>query len=124
MLSFAWTAATSFSTVALRFSVFLGCLIALLGIEEAVRAIIEAVRGHVVPGWTSLMVVVCVIGSALLICLGIAGEYIGRIYEQSKARPLYLISQTLNGSRAGIGSDQSWARTSTRETSIGTRSSQ
>lgn len=99
MLSFAWTAATSFSTVALRLSLFLGCMVGLLGVEEAIRAIVEAVRGNVVPGWTSLMVVICVIGSALLICLGIVGEYIGRIYEQSKNRPLYLVSQVLEGTR-------------------------
>lgn len=96
MLAFAWTAATSFSTLPLQISLILGLLVGLLGIEEAIRAVIEAARGHVVPGWTSLMVVTSIIGSAVLISLGIIGQYIGRIYEESKNRPLYVVAQTMN----------------------------
>jgi len=97
MLVFAWTAATSFSSLPLQASLVLGGLVGLFGIEEGIRALLAVMWGwYVVPGWTSLMVVTSFIGSALLICVGILGQYIGQIYEQSKDRPLYLVSRTLN----------------------------
>jgi glycosyltransferase involved in cell wall biosynthesis len=97
MLALSWTAATSFSTVPLRFSIVLGMLLGLVGIEEACRAILASLLGwYVVPGWTSLMVVTSIVGSGLLISVGILGQYVGRIYEQSKERPLYLVSRTFN----------------------------
>jgi dolichol-phosphate mannosyltransferase len=97
MLSFAWTAATSFSTVPLQASIVLGIITGLFAAEEACRAILASVLGwYAVPGWTSLMIVTTVIGSALLISVGIVGQYVGRIYEQSKSRPLYLVATTVN----------------------------
>jgi dolichol-phosphate mannosyltransferase len=97
MLAFAWTAATSFSTLPLKASLWLGVVVGLVGIEEAVRAVLASVFGwYTVPGWTSLMVLTSVIGSSLLISIGIVGQYVGRIYEQSKDRPLYLVSKTFN----------------------------
>ena len=97
MLGLAWTAATSFSTVPLHISIFLGLIIGIMGIEEGVRAILATLLGwYTVPGWTSLMVVTSFIGSALLISVGILGQYVGKIYEQSKERPLYLVSRTFN----------------------------
>lgn len=97
MLAFAWTAATSFSTLPLQASLLLGAVVGLFGIEEAIRALLAVALGwYAVPGWTSLVVLTSAIGSALLICVGILGQYIGRIYEQSKDRPLYLVSRTFN----------------------------
>ena len=97
MLAFAWTAMTSFSTLPLKFSLICGLIIGLLGLEEGMRAILALLfNWYTVPGWTSLMVVTSVIGSTLLISLGILGEYVGKIYEQSKNRPLYLVSRTFN----------------------------
>jgi dolichol-phosphate mannosyltransferase len=96
MLSFAWTAATSFSTLPLRISLYLGMLVGLFAVEEAVRAAIASARGDTVPGWTSLMVVTSIIGSALLFSIGIVGQYLGKLYEQSKDRPLYFVAQTFN----------------------------
>ena len=102
MLFFAWTAATSFSALPLQVSLLLGILVGLLGIEEGIRALLAVTLGwYTVPGWTSLMVITCAIGSALLISVGILGQYIGRIYEQSKERPLYLVARTYNISQAG-----------------------
>jgi len=51
---------------------------------------------YTVPGWTSLMVVNSLIGSALLVFFGVLGQYIGRIYEQSKGRPLYIVARAVN----------------------------
>jgi glycosyltransferase involved in cell wall biosynthesis len=97
MLALAWTAATSFSTVPLRGSIILGLITGILGIEEGIRAILASLLGwYTVPGWTSLMVVTSIVGSSLLICVGILGQYVGKIYEQSKDRPLYLVSRTFN----------------------------
>lgn len=96
MVGFAWTAATSFSTVPLQISFALGLVLGALGVEEAIRAIVEAARGHVVPGWTSLMVITSIIGGAVLVSLGIIGQYIGKIYQEAKDRPLYVVTRTMN----------------------------
>ena len=69
---------------------------AFVAIEEALRALIEHFAGMTVPGWTSLMVVVCLNNAVLLGALGIIGEYVGRSYEEGKARPLYVIADTWN----------------------------
>jgi glycosyltransferase involved in cell wall biosynthesis len=95
MLLFAWTAAVSFSTTPLNLSFVLGGLVGTFGIEEACRAVLAHLMAwYVIPGWTSLMVVTSLIGSCLLISLGILGQYVARIYEQAKDRPLYLVSRT------------------------------
>jgi polyisoprenyl-phosphate glycosyltransferase len=97
MLTFAWTAATSFSTVPLRVSTILGIVIGLLAIEEGVRATLAHVFGwYTVSGWSSLMVVTAAVGSAMLISIGVVGEYIAKLYEQSKGRPLYLVARTFH----------------------------
>ena len=95
MLAFAWTAATSFSTLPLRFSVILGALAGVFGIEEGIRALLARFLGwYTIPGWTSLTVLVSLIGSALLMSIGVLGEYIAKLYEQSKGRPLYIVART------------------------------
>jgi dolichol-phosphate mannosyltransferase len=97
MLSFAWTAATSFSILPLRISTFMGLVVTIFGLAEAVRAILAHVfHWYTVTGWTSLLVTICVIGGTLLISIGVLGEYVGKLYEQSKDRPLYLVARTLN----------------------------
>ncbi len=97
MLRFAWTAAISFSPLPLRVSFWLGVLLALVGITQAVDAVVRTALGlYTVPGWTSLMVVVCLIGSAILISIGVLGEYVGRIFEESKGRPLYIVAESVN----------------------------
>jgi dolichol-phosphate mannosyltransferase len=97
MLAFAWTAATSFSILPLRVIMTFGLLVTLFGAEEAVRAILAHVfHWYTVRGWTELIVVVSVIGGTMLVSIGILGEYIGKLYEQAKERPLYLVARTVN----------------------------
>jgi polyisoprenyl-phosphate glycosyltransferase len=97
MLSFAWTAATSFSTLPLRFSTLLGLVVTAFGMVEAVRAVLAHIfNWYTVTGWTSLIVTICVIGGSLLVSIGVLGEYVGKLYEQSKGRPLYLVAKTVN----------------------------
>ena len=68
----------------------------LIAIVEAMRALIAHFEHKTVPGWTSLMVVICLNNAALMIAVGILGEYVGRIYEESKARPLYVVAESWN----------------------------
>lgn len=98
MLLLAWTAAVSFSTTPLNVSFVLSAIVGAFGVEEACRALLAHWMGwYVIPGWTSLMVVTSLIGSCLLLSLGILGQYIARIYEQAKDRPLYLVSRIYGG---------------------------
>ena len=97
MLAFAWIAASSFSTLPLRFSLITGILFGLFGIEETARAIVAHILGwYTVPGWTSSVVTTSILGSAVLVSVSIVGEYVGKIYEQVKDRPLYLVAKTIN----------------------------
>jgi dolichol-phosphate mannosyltransferase len=108
MLAFAWTAATSFSAAPLRISVLAGAVVGLFGLEEGLRAIAAFVFGwYTIPGWKSLMVVTSLIGSATLISIGIVGEYLARLYEQSKDRPLYMVARVFQtGSLSNQPGDQ------------------
>lgn len=97
MLRFAWTAALSFSATPLRVSFALGVLLGVTGITQAANAIVRKILGlYVVPGWSSLIVVICLIGSAILISLGILGEYVGKLFEEIKSRPLYIVAGSAN----------------------------
>ncbi len=108
MLAFSWIAATSFSTLPLRLSIIMGFLVGLLGIEEGIRALLAYFLGwYTVPGWTSLTVIVSLIGSALLISIGILGEYVAKLYEQSKGRPLYIVARTFGTFPGHLDTDAS-----------------
>jgi glycosyltransferase involved in cell wall biosynthesis len=97
MLSFAWTAATSFSTVPLRLSFGFALIVGAVSIEEGVRALLAYEFGwYTVSGWTSITVLLSAIGAALLFSVGVLGEYVGKLYEQSKGRPLYIAARTWN----------------------------
>ena len=97
MVNFAWTAATSFSIVPLKASTWLGMIVTLVGLGEAIHALLaKFFHWYVVPGWTSLTVLVSILGGATLVSIGVLGEYVGKLYEQTKSRPLYLVSQTVN----------------------------
>ena len=109
MLAFSWTAATSFSTLPLRLSMIFGALVGVLGIEEGIRAALAHILGwYTVPGWTSLTVLVSLIGSALLISIGILGEYVAKLYEQSKGRPLYIVARTFGGHSTSSPRTRQW----------------
>ena len=101
MLRFAWTAATSFSTLPLKASTLMGVVVTLLGLVEGARALLAQIFGwYTVRGWSSLVVLISIIGGATLLSIGMLGEYVGKLYEQSKNRPLYLIAQSVNADPA------------------------
>jgi glycosyltransferase involved in cell wall biosynthesis len=109
MLAFSWTAATSFSTLPLRLSMILGAMAGVLGIEEGIRALLAYFLGwYTVPGWTSLTVLVSFIGSALLMSIGILGEYVAKLYEQSKGRPLYIVARTFGAGSSVSRKAREW----------------
>ncbi len=91
MMRFGMDGITSFSSKPLRISFYAGLAVFFFGFAYAVYAIIENVSGKTIPGWTSLLVTVLIIGGFQLLSLGIIGEYIARIFNQTKARPLYFI---------------------------------
>jgi len=100
MVSFAWTAAISFSPIPLRISLVAGLLVAVFGVGDGVYAVVRKFQHHTVPGWTSIMVMLCLIGGGVLLSIGILGEYVGRIFEEVKGRPLYVVSRRMNCDRA------------------------
>jgi glycosyltransferase involved in cell wall biosynthesis len=94
MLRFAWDAILSFSSAPLRATAYLGLATILFGLAVAGYSVFRWFRGATVAGWTSIMVLQGLIGGAILIGLGMIGEYIGRIYEESKQRPIYIIRRS------------------------------
>ncbi|HQP37016.1 MAG TPA: glycosyltransferase family 2 protein, partial [Polyangiaceae bacterium] len=97
MLKFALDGITSFSIIPLRISSFLGVVAGLGAVGLSAWAIYVRffVKG-VVQGWTSTMILVALVSSAQLMMIGVLGEYVGRIYEQVKQRPPYLLGKTIN----------------------------
>jgi glycosyltransferase involved in cell wall biosynthesis len=97
MLRFAVDGITSFSIIPLRFATWLGVLSGFFAIAAGAWAFYVKIHGNgVVPGWTTIMILVALGSSAQLLMMGILGEYVGRIYEEVKRRPLYAISEELN----------------------------
>lgn len=95
MLSFALDGITSFSVKPLRFIVYLGLFFILIALAAIVYALVSYFQGHVVPGWSSLLVSLWFIGGAILLAVGIIGEYVGKIYSEVKRRPRYFIEQSV-----------------------------
>ena len=94
MIRLAWDAVTSFSAVPLRIAGLLGIAVSILGWAYLVYVICVHVFTHTtVSGWTSVTAAVLVLGGVQLICLGIFGQYLGRMYEDVKGRPLFLVAE-------------------------------
>lgn len=93
MLGLAFDGITSLSVKPLHMITILGCGIALLSFIGVVWSVIVALIGRSVAGWASMTSIICFIGGVQLICLGVLGEYIGKIYMEVKQRPRYIISE-------------------------------
>ena len=94
MLSLAFDGITSLSTRPIRFITGFGILVALVSFIGVLWAVIEAALGMTVSGWASTTSIICFVSGVQLICLGVIGEYIGKIYLETKRRPRYIISDT------------------------------
>ena len=96
MLSFAIEGITSLSTKPIRMITFLGFFIFLVSIGILIYSLVRHFMGATIVGWTTLMVSVWAIGGLILLSLGVVGEYIGKIYLETKARPRFIVEQFLN----------------------------
>ena len=94
MLALAFDGITSLSTKPIRFITGFGVFVALVSFIGVLWAVIEAAMGLTVSGWASMTSIICFVSGVQLICLGVIGEYIGKIYLESKHRPRYIISET------------------------------
>lgn len=95
MISFALEGITSFSVRPIRIVTAVGVLFLLTALAMVIYALVSAVFGQAIVGWTSLMVSIWFVGGVVTTSLGIVGEYVGRIYLESKHRPRYIIVEKL-----------------------------
>jgi len=93
MLALAMDGITSLSVKPLRMISAVGIFIALFSIIGLIWAIVSKILGFTVAGWASLVAAICLLSAVQLVCIGIIGEYIGKIYMEVKARPRYIISE-------------------------------
>ena len=97
MLAFASDAALSFSAFPLKVLFVAGFVMAGGGFAYVLFAICRLLLGlYMVPGWTSLIVAQCIIGGSILMGLGMVGSYVAKIFEEVKARPLYIVGRSIN----------------------------
>jgi glycosyltransferase involved in cell wall biosynthesis len=99
MIRFAVDAITAFSVVPLMASMTIGWIMAVVGFGFTVYSIVGWVLGLNLPGWTSLMAGMGILGGMQFLMLGIIGAYLGRLYDQSKGRPLFTIREVVGGDR-------------------------
>ena len=93
MLALASDGITSLSIKPLRLIMSFGVIVALLSFVGVIWAIVSALAGRAVAGWASMTCIICFVSGVQLICMGIIGEYIGKIYMETKQRPRYIISE-------------------------------
>src|SRR5207302_2489673 len=103
MMMLAWDAVTSFSALPLRLAGLLGVGVSLLGWAYLAYALaVHFLTSTTVSGWTSVTAAVLVLGGVQLICLGIFGQYLGRMYEDVKGRPLFLVASDTRTVDSGL----------------------
>ena len=95
MVRFAIDGITAFSTKPLQLASYCGFAMALLSLCLGLFSLAAWLRGSTIVGWTSLMAVITTMGSVQFLVLGVFGEYLGRIYEQVKGRPLFVIDDVV-----------------------------
>ena len=95
MLSFAWEGITSFSTLPLRIITIVGFLIFVASLLMSVWAVFVKLSGRSIAGWLSVVLPMYMIGGLNLFFIGIIGEYVGKIYMETKRRPRYIVEERL-----------------------------
>ncbi|MBW8034283.1 MAG: glycosyltransferase family 2 protein [Planctomycetes bacterium] len=96
MMAFAIDGVTSFSYVPLRLASLLGFTIFLVTTVMIIWVLVAKLFGETVSGWTSTVLPIYAFGGIQLLCIGIVGEYVGKIYMEVKHRPIYIVGQTIN----------------------------
>ncbi|MDD6175834.1 MAG: glycosyltransferase family 2 protein [Firmicutes bacterium] len=95
MLAFAMDGITSFSVKPLKLISNLGILVSVLSVLGLLYALIAKLCGAAVPGWTAIVASIWLLGGLQMLCLGVVGTYIGKIYSEVKARPRYVVEEFL-----------------------------
>ena len=93
MLKLAFDGITSLSVKPIRIITTFGFIVALISFVMIIKAIIDKILGNTISGWTSTVAIICFVSGVQLISLGVIGEYIGKIYLETKGRPRYIISE-------------------------------
>lgn len=93
MLALSLDGITSLSIRPLRLIAAIGLVMALLSVAGLVWAVVSKALGHTVDGWASIVCAICLLSAIQLVCIGIIGEYVGKIYLEVKSRPRYIISE-------------------------------
>lgn len=96
MIAFALEGITSLSNKPIRYILMLGVLCALLGVAMGIYVIASLVKGHTVAGWASIMMSLWLLGGLQLMALGVVGEYVGKIYMETKRRPKFILEEHLH----------------------------
>lgn len=96
MVSFAIEGVTSFSTAPIRAVALAGVLFLLVALVMLVWAVVTQLTGHAVEGWASLMVSLWFVGGAVMLSLGVVGEYVGKSYLEAKRRPRWCVAERLS----------------------------
>lgn len=96
MLAFAFDGISSFSVKPIRFIVWLGFVVFFVSILMLAYSVIQFILGDTVPGWSSLIVSIWALGGLQLLAIGVVGEYIGKVYMETKGRPKYAIQDVLD----------------------------
>ncbi len=91
MMRFAFDGITSFSSKPLRLALYFGFIFFMLGMIYAAYAVVQYFQGHTIPGWTSILLTVIIMGSIQLLSIGLLGEYLARIFREAKNRPKYFV---------------------------------
>jgi dolichol-phosphate mannosyltransferase len=101
MMRFAFDALTGFSSAPLKLASHAGLLLSVGSVLLVLYISWAWLSGQSIQGWTSLMLVVVVLGAVQMFVLALMGEYIGRLYNEAKRRPLYIVQEVAGGDRAG-----------------------
>jgi dolichol-phosphate mannosyltransferase len=103
MVKLATAGITSFSTLPLKLAVVLAGAGAIIAFALLIYVMIGFFTGHVTPGWTSLAMMMVFFGVGQFMCLAVMGAYIGRIFLEVKARPLYFVDEVMRSTDAATG---------------------
>jgi len=95
LMRLAWDGVTSFSSTPLRWMTLIGLLVSIAGLAQTVHVVVGRLLypGTMERGWATLVAIVLFLGGVQLVSLGLIGQYVGRIFEESKKRPLYFVKQ-------------------------------
>lgn len=93
MLGLAFDGITSLSIRPMRIITLMGLLIFFASLFGVIWILIGALRGNTIAGWASMTIILCLLGGIQILCIGVIGEYIGKIYLETKHRPRYIISE-------------------------------